>query len=129
MLNPPLFPVEMTDAQIAAPYFYQSLKELVHSLKQVGARLEAKHENACIIAHRYAQRKRKPYFVRFAVWPDGTWACLFDERFRDPVIAPGQLKTAYFSSCRDKCNCLPDGKEKHFYNLETNTTSDLILRT
>lgn len=118
MLNPPLFPIEMTGAQVAAPYIYSSPKELIHSLKQVGENLKDKSFSECFIAYRYARKKRKPYFVRFITWPDGNWACMYDEHFRDWGIAVGQYKTAYFSS-RDE--------SKHFYHLETNTTSDLIL--
>lgn len=118
MLNPQLFPIEMTDKQIAAPEFCYSHEELIHNLKQADKTLLERHKHGIFIADGRAKQKRKPYFVRFAVWPDGNWACMYDEHFRDWEIAVGQYKTAYYSS-RDE--------SKHFYHLETNTTSDLIL--
>lgn len=118
MLRPQLFPIEMTDAQISSPEFCSSPRELIHDLKQVDKTLLERHAHGISIAYKRAKQKRKPYFVRFITWPDGNWACMYDEHFRDNDIAPGQYRNAYFSS-RDE--------SKHFYHLETNTTSDLIL--
>ena len=119
MLNPSLFPIEMNSTQIAAPEICFSPKELIHNITQVDGSLKVEHKQECFLIYRRAKQKRKPYFVQFVVWPDGNWACMYDEHFRDWEIAVGQYKTAYFSS---------SDESKHFYHLEANTTSDLILR-
>lgn len=118
MLSQQLFRLPITEQEITNPYHFFDVAELKHSLKQVNIFLTSQQELGCLFAIRRS-RVKKPFFAELAFWLDGNWACFHEEFNRDNPISPGQYQKAYYSS-RDE--------SKHFYHLETNTASDLILQ-
>lgn len=112
----PLFP--FTKADIAHPQIYYSMDDFIHALKQLDVFLGDKHQVECYLIER--RKVLQHYFLIFAVWGDGNWACLYDERNwpMDRKIPPGQYKTAYRASSESM---------QHYYHLETKTAGDLII--
>jgi hypothetical protein len=117
MTSIPLLP--FTDDDIKYSTIYESMDDFLRGLKQHDIFLGDKHWIGCYLIQK--REKFSRYFLRFIVWGDGNWACLYDAKnWFGRSVPPGQYVTAYYA-------CSIPNKSKNFYNLETRTASDLII--
>ncbi|WP_049629098.1 hypothetical protein [Cellvibrio sp. pealriver] len=118
----PLFPFTALD--ITKPKIYEEKEDAIHDLKQHDKRLSDKqYQEFCIIEKR---RDYQNYFVRYLVWGDGNWSCVYD-RFNWPLraIQPGQIEAAYHA-----CKVLIDNPKqipKHWFHLNVGAFIDLTI--
>lgn len=117
-----LFP--FTEFDITKPNIYEEKEDLIQELKQHDKRLNRKQHSECI-----AIQKRKSfqaYFVRYLVWDDGNWSCVYD-RVNWPLreIQPGQIEAAYHA-CKVS-NDQPKQKPMHWYHLNIGAFLDLTI--
>lgn len=114
-----LFDEPMTDHEIKNPHICENLTEVKNRLKQSykPVMLTQKQENECLIGTNWL-KSGQPFTGVFVVWRDGNWSFMSEKRFRDIPIAVGQYEKAYYDSKK---------YSHHFYELETNTSRDLIF--
>jgi|GEM_PF-1347067 len=110
----------LNEDEIKNPHICKNVSELKHALKQSSTPifLTAKQENECLIGERWIE-STESFTGEFAVWRDGNWSFMSEKRFRSFPIAFGQYEKAYYDSKK---------YSQHFYELETNTSSDLIFQ-
>jgi hypothetical protein len=113
-----LFDVPIAEGEITCPHICENINELKHALKQTDKTISEAELVDCLLASKRA-RKTISFTAVFAFWRDGNWACFHDDIYRADPIAPGQLQKGYYAS-RDE--------SKHFYHIETDTASRLIMR-
>jgi hypothetical protein len=113
-----LFSAPISEAEIFNPHICESVGDLKHALKQTDTTISPQELVDCLIA-KNRTRKTLCFTAVFAFWRDGNWACFHDDLYRGTPIPRGQLQNGYYAS-RDE--------SKHFYHLETDTASRLIMR-
>lgn len=113
-----LFDAPISEGEITSPHICESVNDLKHALKQTDKTIPEQELVDCLIASKRA-RKTLSFTAIFAFWRDGNWVCFHDDIYRVPLVVPGQLQKGYYAS-RDE--------SKHFYHLETDTASRLIMR-
>ncbi|GAB1260786.1 hypothetical protein NBRC116495_14930 [Aurantivibrio plasticivorans] len=113
----PLFPHELSTAEIQRPNLVETIDELVMAIRQHDKNIPARDIVGCEQAIKRNRDKREPFFALLYVWNDGNWTCIHLQCFSqwNRKIPPGQFESAYWSSLRGK----------HFYSLETSAAKDL----
>ncbi|MDR7092100.1 hypothetical protein [Cellvibrio fibrivorans] len=118
----PLLP--FTELDITKPNIHEKKEDFIHDLKQHDKRLNRKQYSECCAIEKRMDFQN--YFVRYLVWGNGNWSCVYDRfNWHLRIIQPGQIEAAYHA-CK-VLNDHPKQKPKHWYHLNVGAFIDLTI--